>query len=533
MAKTSFRQKIGLFLLGTLLAFILLEIFLRAGGMIFGFFQEQVNRKSLKQYGEYKILCLGESTTALGGEYSYPRQLEKILNERQNKIKFTVINKGIPAITTTMMVKNLRGYLEEYTPDMVVTMIGINDSLTYIRANDQILYSWFKPLYKMRTVKLIRLMMAHGKQRIEEFRSVPVKKKLEELYGRVEKIPTSDNFTKLANVYRAANWVEEERRTLEKALELDPNNFEALGYLGRHYKRMGDYPKAIDILEKAVQFGSPRNPHIIEAYADLAESYKLWEKYDEAERVLIASFPNNPGAYGALGGLYLEQERYAEAEQLFERQLKINPRPSIVYVKLAYCYRRKGHYARAEKLLQSGIHDNPHEIELYSDLAHTLGDEKKYEEAEAIIKKAVELNLEDPKGVVSQWSRDYQAQGLTLKDEMLKTLLKSRQGVYTGQTLDNYLKIRDILRTSNIRMVVAQYPLRSLQPLLKLFDAAPEIIFVDNEKSFQEGVAQERYEAYFTDRFAGDFGHCTPKGNLLLADNIAKVILSTLSSDGL
>lgn len=33
------------------------------------------------------------------------------------------------------------------------------------------------------------------------------------------------------------------------------------------------------------------------------------------------------------------------------------------------------------------------------------------------------------------------------------------------------------------------------------------------------------YKEYFGDMFAGDFGHCTKKGNRLLAENIANVIL--------
>ncbi len=48
-------------------------------------------------------MCLGESTTALGGRYSYPRQLENVLNERNTGIKFSVINKGIAATDTTMI----------------------------------------------------------------------------------------------------------------------------------------------------------------------------------------------------------------------------------------------------------------------------------------------------------------------------------------------------------------------------------------------------------------------------------------------
>ena len=50
-------------------------------------------------------------------------------------------------------------------------------------------------------------------------------------------------------------------------------------------------------------------------------------------------------------------------------------------------------------------------------------------------------------------------------------------------------------------------------------------IFVNNENSFKEAVKAGNYNDYFTDIFGGDFGHCTTKGNNLLAGNIAKTIL--------
>jgi len=48
---------------------------------------------------------------------------------------------------------------------------------------------------------------------------------------------------------------------------------------------------------------------------------------------------------------------------------------------------------------------------------------------------------------------------------------------------------------------------------------------VDNERIFKETVSNDGYEAYFKDAFAGDFGHCTEKGNRLLAENIANTII--------
>jgi hypothetical protein len=48
---------------------------------------------------------------------------------------------------------------------------------------------------------------------------------------------------------------------------------------------------------------------------------------------------------------------------------------------------------------------------------------------------------------------------------------------------------------------------------------------VDNEKIFRDAVKKDKSSIYFNDMFGGDFGHCTDKGNRLLAENIANAIL--------
>ncbi len=71
-----------------------------------------------------------------------------------------------------------------------------------------------------------------------------------------------------------------------------------------------------------------------------------------------------------------------------------------------------------------------------------------------------------------------------------------------------------------------QYPMRNAEPLKKIFPGQEKsIIFVDNEKIFKDAFRKEGRREYFVDMFGGDFGHCTPKGNQLLARNIADVIL--------
>ncbi len=526
MNKTSFAQKIGLFVFGLLAAFLLIEIALRLGGLLFFAGQERGNRELSGTDGVYAVLCVGESTTALGGEHAYPRQLETILNERQSGMKFEVINKGVPATTTARIVQNLPHYIKEYDPDMVVAMMGINDGLSYIRAEEG---SWLKPVYGLRTVKLLRLLNEHLRKKMEERRGSPAEKEWNKLERQVNASPSPQNFTNLAQLYRAAGRNEKEFEALQKALKLDPNYVPALENMGSYYKRMGDYDKAVEVFQKALELARI-SERAIEIYAELAESFKLAGQYAAAENVLsraIQSIPSHPGAYASLGEMYLDRGQYEEAIKLFEKQLAVNPKADTAYIKLAYSYHRAGSPEKAEAVLKEGIRHNPDDINLYAELAYLLLEKGDLTEAEKIIQQAVDLKLEDPKGVLSRWFLHYEARP-GVKDSRLMAWFASRPGVYAENTLNNFEEIYNILRRHDIPLVVAQYPMRALEPLRRLFQDNGDVIFVDNERIFKEAVSREGYSVYFSDRFAGDFGHATAKGNFLLANRIAQAILAWL-----
>lgn len=119
----SFLHKISLVIFGVLLAVIIGEAGLRISGFAILFLQECRNKDSLSKHGEYRILCLGESTT----QGQYPVYLEEILNQATTGIKFSVIDEGISAVKTEDIVAKIEYNLDKYKPDLVVTMMGIND----------------------------------------------------------------------------------------------------------------------------------------------------------------------------------------------------------------------------------------------------------------------------------------------------------------------------------------------------------------------------------------------------------------------
>jgi len=112
-----------------------------------------------------------------------------------------------------------------------------------------------------------------------------------------------------------------------------------------------------------------------------------------------------------------------------------------------------------------------------------------------------------------------------LSSEYFEKANKVREEYCNSMTYLNYKRLSNILARRQIKLVCAQYPMRSIESLKSIFEGQSGIIFVDNERTFKKAVQKAGYEEYFKDVFGGDFGHCTRKGYGLLAENIANVIL--------
>jgi len=163
------RRKIILIICGIFFCAILLEAELRIARAVYLSLQERKNRAAIQKKGTYRIMCLGESTTAfLGSRDCYPNQLEEILNQRNTGIKFSVINKGLAGTYTAVIVSQLEDNLNKYNPDMVITMMGINDGVNTVAYEDvpaKETSSFFKSFRVYKLVKLLRFHIINKAQR--------------------------------------------------------------------------------------------------------------------------------------------------------------------------------------------------------------------------------------------------------------------------------------------------------------------------------------------------------------------------------
>ncbi|GAB1402139.1 hypothetical protein MASR1M68_10500 [Elusimicrobiota bacterium] len=97
------------------------------------------------------------------------------------------------------------------------------------------------------------------------------------------------------------------------------------------------------------------------------------------------------------------------------------------------------------------------------------------------------------------------------------------------KTRNNYKILAELCKNHGITLVVMQYPNRSISPLETLLKDYDEIVFVSNEQNFKEKLKTTSYKDIFKDLFAGDFGHCTDLGNLMIADNLADTLVKLIN----
>lgn len=530
MIKTTGLQKIGLFFFALGISFFILEGGLRLGGWVFISLQERSNRQSVADGEEYRILCLGESTTALGGEQAYPQQLERILNSRQNGIKFKVINKGVPATTTDQIVVKVESYLDEYHPQLVVAMMGINDPQNLIDRNWREKVSRYSKAFKLFDMIAAHLA-AKKKEAAPDF--------VEQQIAKLENQAVANSALRLAveiakaNLYRSANRPQQEKDAIFKALSIDEESAQAWQLLGIYYVRHAEYEKALEALQKAYDFGSAVIK--ISSLERIAQAYKLLNDSEKAEKIyrdILTHWPQHSQAKGALGDIFLEQGKYEEAVKLYLQQVAIDPRQVAVYGKLSHCYRRLDQTQKIDQIFSSGVEVNADDPEIFYEWGYSLLEDKKYAQAEKVFGMALRLNKDDQRGVnemiLERLRECYLAQNKIDQFEQLDNVFRPKTEQYNPGTQKNYLQLSKILARRRIPLMAVQYPKRSLAPLAAMLSSVPGVILVDNQQVFEEALKEYSYDDLFSDRFAGDFGHCTPKGNSVLAGHVAEKILREL-----
>ena len=113
----------------------------------------------------------------------------------------------------------------------------------------------------------------------------------------------------------------------ELALSLDPSIVEANLVLGNMYRRLGQFEKSLELIDKALRL-SPRDPSVYYWYTGKADALFALKRYDEAiewARKTLVTDPSNPSANGTLAAALALTGQVAEAHEVVERFASLHP----------------------------------------------------------------------------------------------------------------------------------------------------------------------------------------------------------------
>ncbi|MBP6919526.1 MAG: tetratricopeptide repeat protein [Candidatus Omnitrophica bacterium] len=353
--------KIALIAAGICIFAVLLEISMRFGGFLLVSMQEYRNRRSIQQKGACRIMCLGESTT----EGQYPRFLEEILNGRDIGVRFSVIDKGRAATSTTTLLNLLEHQLDEYRPDIVITMMGINDAGKHMPRETAASSKLAAHLKTFRIYKLARLLWLHIRTKTKE---------------------------KGPAVSRGSNIPD--RGVLARAAASGPGNDDLCVTLGWARCAQARSSQAEQLFKKALEING-RNDDACAALGLLyCDEHKLSQARDMLDRA-VALNPYNAQAHIGFGKLYGNQGDYASAEESFNRAKKLNPLDGDVHVELGKIYRCQGKLALAEESFMRAKDISPQNADIYIELGRLHFDQGRPGDAEDCFGKAIELDRDN------------------------------------------------------------------------------------------------------------------------------------------
>lgn len=466
--------RLGLILAGVGLSLGIVEVGMRLTGAYLVQARRQRARDAVRDRHELRVLCLGESTTdGTEAHGRYPAMLEEILNRQRFEGRVAVVNRGRSGAVTDDILQHLDRDLEQFQPDIVVTMMGVNDAGRTHAYGSVIAPGADRWYGSFRVYKLFRLL----RDAFERGFGPPPGENPEILLDALGR-PEPGAALPLPEITPEAG------PELAAALEL------AVRLAGE-----GETDAAIGALARL----RDENPEVSLVYIRLAE-------------------------------VLARADRNGESIALLEAAIDTVPRPTAgLYTALALAYTARGETARAVPLLRhvvdhvvdpSDLHEQAHYRLV---LAWAYEDDDQLDRAEETWRSIVELeegNDAAYQPLIEFYERHDNA---ALASHYRTVQERIRNDFVNPRTRHNYRALRDRLAAAGIRLVAAQYPMRRVEVLRRKLGDDAEVIFVDNG-FFRELVARDGYGAYFTDRFAGDFGHLTEQGNRLLAENIARVI---------
>jgi tetratricopeptide (TPR) repeat protein len=153
------------------------------------------------------------------------------------------------------------------------------------------------------------------------------------------------------------------------------------------------YQLAYDTLNKAID--NSNDADRADLQYDLAMMAEKLDRLDDMERILrlvMASKPDDPQAYNALGYSLADRNlRLPEAKELLQKAVKLAPKDPFIADSLGWVEFRLGNFAEAQRILEEAYASKP-DAEIAAHLGEVLWKQGLKDRATAMWKEGVKIN---------------------------------------------------------------------------------------------------------------------------------------------
>lgn len=238
-----------------------------------------------------------------------------------------------------------------------------------------------------------------------------VKRAIEQFKIISEKDPKDiDSQIMLGRLYKVSNDSAASEAAFKKALEISPDNEDAMTGLAMVYSDEGDTKRAADLLEKlTAKNPSPR------AFAALAFSYEQLHDYPLAASTLRRALtldPSNQEYKLNLAQDLAQAEQYDEALKVYQEVADANPRDPTPLLRMAQVYRQQKKFDLARESIDKAREIDPDNLEVKLDESFLQEEEGKLSEAIVTLKQVLDATAK----------KNYSAGERTYRASMLERL---------------------------------------------------------------------------------------------------------------
>lgn len=215
----------------------------------------------------------------------------------------------------------------------------------------------------------------------------------------------------------------------QRAIQLNPEFFEAYHNLGLVYLQQQQWPQAIEVFERALALKPDyaASHHGLGKVAELQEQFDralvhyrqaakldsssiailydlgnmllkqfLWQEAEPIYQRLVELTPDSSWSHHNLGYVLHQQQRWTDAVPCLEKAALLNPDYGWTYYFLGAAQNARGQAEAAETAFRRSIAINPDGFWAYHDLAELLLQQQRWQDAESIAQAAALIDPETP-----------------------------------------------------------------------------------------------------------------------------------------